>query len=71
MDTHNEYGEIATHEDCGNYHQGGCEGVMEYWENPNTGNTRLFCGQHANEADDRQNRIHNLYLNDSVFSEDY
>lgn len=78
MDSHNELGEtlnqngeVATHDDCGDNHQGGCQGWMGFWENPNTGNTRLLCAEHSDQAERRQAKIHREYLNDTVPSEDY
>lgn len=70
-ETLNDLGEVATHQDCGENWRGGCSGWMCYWENPNTGNTRLLCADHADEAERRQNQIHRDFLNDSVPMEDY
>lgn len=73
-DTLNSYGEIADHKDCGDNGapgRGKCGGAMLYWENPNTGNERLLCADHADLAERRQAQIHRDYLNDTVRDEDY
>jgi hypothetical protein len=67
----NRYGEVATHDDCGDNHKGGCDGMMMYWENPHTGNTRLLCAEHGDQAEHRQAQIQRDYLNDTVHDEDY
>lgn len=70
-ETLNQYGEVATHDDCGDNDKGDCQGWMCYWENPHTGNTRLLCAEHADQAERRQAKIQREYLNDTVPSEDY
>lgn len=78
MDDHNElgealnqYGEVATHDDCGDHDKAGCSGWLGFWENPHTGNKRLLCAEHMDQADRRQNAIHREYLNDGVYSPEY
>jgi hypothetical protein len=65
------YNPHPAHEECGENWRGGCRGWMCNWENPHTGNTRLLCAEHADEAELRQAQIQRDFLNDSVYSADY
>jgi hypothetical protein len=65
----NQYGEVATHQDCIHNPGGGCEGWMCWWENPRSYNRMLMCAHHAERADQQQAEIFRNYYFDAA--EDY